>query len=670
LFVHPDRIQSTIAILSAPDHSFAGFLPSGDIMNPARLGVRVGLGLALSLLIFTLGCGQKATTTFTSVATVIGEKPKGDAPASNVDPALMAFVPADYAAFALMNFRASWESPNGQKMRKLLENMEDGKALKEMEEETGMAPGDIGYLGFVMLDLKGSEPIIVVSNPKPYDLSKVRQSISPDKNRPKDAPKSREEEYKGKKLIVQPLLTFSEVGQTIGGPVEKGPPVKDRRPKDKIAPPQRAPAPPDSGKAPARTLALLSDRTFAVGMDKQIRAWIDRTESSEAKALSASIVKLGEKHHFVGGIKRSVGTDRELVDWTDGMIDPGRIPPALKPLLKMKGVRMVGDWVDSESRIQVKVDFPDDSSAQEGEKAMKAGLGMLAVVLPSIADELEKGVARDPGNPLGKTLVDSFKEFQNALSDMTPQRDGSTISLALAMKTAFPEVTSDDLNKMKFGALRTKHSNNAKQIGLAFHNWASTYGDGWPPAAICDKDGKPLLSWRVAILPYIEQNSLYREFKLNEPWDSPHNIKLLDRMPKVYRLPGANEKDTHYQLLVGPKTLYPDYGTAADAATSARKGIPMGLRGMLSTYSVANIPDGTSNTILVIESNNGVPWTKPEDVRYDPQQPLPKFGNLVPEQFLVVMADGSVRFVSMKVSEKTLRSAIDPTDGMPLGSDW
>lgn len=654
-------------------------------MNLARLGARIGIGLVLtlSLLVFTLGCGQKASMTFTSVGQVIGNPGPGGTPASNVDPALMEVIPAEHAGFGLFNVHAVWDSPQAQKMRKMIESTEDGsrsmkRTLREMEDATGMTPDDIGYVGMIMLDLKdaGAEPIIVVSNTKPYDLSKVRQTISPDHNRPKNAPKSREEEYKGKKLIVQPLLTFSEVGQTIGGPVTKDKmPAKDRRPKDKVekdkaAPPPEFKAPPPP-KESARTLALLSDRTFAVGMDKQIRTWIDRTESSESRKLSASVVRLAEKHHFVLGVKWRAGTDQEIVDSTDGVIQPRNIPPALKPLLKANGIRAVVDW-GSETRIQVKLDFPDESAAQEGEKGVNAGLGMLALVVPSIADEIEKSTARDPGNPLNKTIIETVKEFQNALAGIKPQRDGSTISLAMSMKTEIAELTSDDFDKMKAGALRTKHANNGKQLGIAFHNWASTYDSRLPPAAICDKDGKPLLSWRVAILPFVEEDRLFREFKQNEPWDSPHNIKLLERMPKVYRLPGADAKDTntHYQLLVGPKTLYPKYGMAADAATSTRNGIPFGQRGMLADYSIGNIPDGTSNTIMLIESSNAVPWTKPEDVMYDPQQPLPKFGKLVPEQFLVVMGDGSVRFVKMTVSEKTLRSAIDPADGQVLGSDW
>ena len=102
-------------------------------------------------------------------------------------------------------------------------------------------------------------------------------------------------------------------------------------------------------------------------------------------------------------------------------------------------------------------------------------------------------------------------------------------------------------------ARRTQCKNNFKQVGLALHN----YHDAWrslPPAYTTDKNGKPGLSWRVLILPYIEQDALYKQFKLDEPWDSENNKKLLDKMPKVYAIPGVTRPggtDTHYRVFVG-----------------------------------------------------------------------------------------------------------------------
>ena len=87
-------------------------------------------------------------------------------------------------------------------------------------------------------------------------------------------------------------------------------------------------------------------------------------------------------------------------------------------------------------------------------------------------------------------------------------------------------------------AARSQCINNLKQIGLAMHNYHAMHKT-FPPAYTVDKAGKPLLSWRVLILPYLEQDALYKEFHLDEPWDSEHNRALIDRMPATYRCPDA-----------------------------------------------------------------------------------------------------------------------------------
>jgi hypothetical protein len=111
------------------------------------------------------------------------------------------------------------------------------------------------------------------------------------------------------------------------------------------------------------------------------------------------------------------------------------------------------------------------------------------------------------------------------------------------------------LSKSQQKALETQSSNNLKAIGLAFHMHHDTYSV-FPTAAITSDNNKPLLSWRVALLPFIEGGALYKEFKLDEPWDSPHNKKLLPRMPKVYLDPRFQRQEdkpevTYYQGFTG-----------------------------------------------------------------------------------------------------------------------
>jgi hypothetical protein len=231
---------------------------------------------------------------------------------------------------------------------------------------------------------------------------------------------------------------------------------------------------------------------------------------------------------------------------------------------------------------------------------------------------------------------------------LPPGRDGQAAPVPKGKAApVWPKTTPGD---------RKRSTNNLKQIGLAFHNCHDTYG-GFPAQAFCSADGKPLLSWRVALLPFLEDDRLYTEFKLDEAWDSPHNKKLLARMPAVYGLPGVKvtpDHGTFYRVFTGADTPF-------NPAARRAGPWPIGTR-------MAGITDGTSNTILVVEAGEAVPWTKPDDLAYDPKKPLPKLGGLFPEGFHILLADGSVRYLGPKVREKDLRALITPAGGEVI--DW
>jgi hypothetical protein len=211
------------------------------------------------------------------------------------------------------------------------------------------------------------------------------------------------------------------------------------------------------------------------------------------------------------------------------------------------------------------------------------------------------------------------------------------------------------VTKVRSAAARTQSANNLKQMALAMHNYNDAYGGKLPAHAIYSKDGqRPLLSWRVSLLPYLEEDQLFKQFRFDEPWDSEHNKKLIPMMPKLYTAPDGpltNPGMTYYQMFVG--------GGAAWERSSKTPGIPR------------TFLDGTSNTIMIAEAGDPVIWTKPDDLNYDPMKPLPRLGNVWrPTGFLAALADGSIRSIGPKVTEKTLRLAITAADGLPLGPDW
>lgn len=186
--------------------------------------------------------------------------------------------------------------------------------------------------------------------------------------------------------------------------------------------------------------------------------------------------------------------------------------------------------------------------------------------------------------------------------------------------------------------------NNLKMILLALHNYHDANGH-FPPPVLTGPDGKTPHSWRVAILPYLEQTSLYELYKFDEPWDSDNNKRVLERMPPVLRDPSADtkSKNTSYFALVGEETCFGE-----------RNG--KGTR-------LAEILDGTANTIMVVEAKRDVPWTKPEDIVYDSARPMSGLDGIRPDDFLTGFADGSVHALSKTIDDEVLQKLITRADG-------
>ncbi len=182
-------------------------------------------------------------------------------------------------------------------------------------------------------------------------------------------------------------------------------------------------------------------------------------------------------------------------------------------------------------------------------------------------------------------------------------------------------------------AQRSRDKNNLKQIGLAMHNYHDTYRS-FPPA----KDNRnpqrgSQLSWRVHILPFIDQAPLYQQFRLDEPWSSPHNRRLISQMPDIYRKPGSNPAPgkTNYVGISGPGGLMENGGGK----------------------QLRDISDGTSNTIMVteVEDHAAVTWTQPVDYQYNPGNPIGSLGGWN-GGFHVLLCDGTVRFIAKNINPR------------------
>jgi len=193
-------------------------------------------------------------------------------------------------------------------------------------------------------------------------------------------------------------------------------------------------------------------------------------------------------------------------------------------------------------------------------------------------------------------------------------------------------------------AMKQASANHLKVIGLAMHNYHDI--NGALPSNLMTKDGKPGLSWRVAILPFLEQDELYKQFKLDEPWDSEHNLKLADSMPKFFvPVRGRAEKNqTFYQMFAGKDTMLNPSGT--------------GIR-------FADITDGLSNTFMVVEAEKPVTWTKPDDLPFDGKE-VPRLGGMFDGEFNALFGDGAVRRLPKGMDADVLKLLIDRHDGQAI----
>ncbi|MGH7140262.1 MAG: DUF1559 domain-containing protein, partial [Pirellulales bacterium] len=193
-------------------------------------------------------------------------------------------------------------------------------------------------------------------------------------------------------------------------------------------------------------------------------------------------------------------------------------------------------------------------------------------------------------------------------------------------------------------ARRNQCNNNLKQIGLAMYNYHDVWGS-FPPAYLADENGRPMHSWRVLILPYMEQKALYDRYNFDEPWDGPNNSQLAAMMPPAYGCPsdaagGPAGTTTSYAAVTGPGTLF-------DADL---------------TSSFATVTDGTSNTLMVVEAANaGIHWMEPRDLDID-QMTLTINGSPTdisshhPGGAQAVFADGHTTFLRATIGAQLLRA--------------
>ena len=294
----------------------------------------------------------------------------------------------------------------------------------------------------------------------------------------------------------------------------------------------------------------------------------------------------------------------------------------------------------------------DNSAADDLRRIMDGQLVMQRKQLEALSQPgpLSNPLLTDLGQHLGRLLASATLEQQEAtvVYDIPVPDDYAT--LITSLQPQFEQLGAS-VREARDAARRSQLKNSLKQIGLAFHNYHDVYGT-FPRASGPggrNQEPKPGLSWRVHLLPFLDQLDLYEQFKLDEPWDSDHNKTLIAGMPDVFKFEGVDEAGmTSVHVFTGAGTPFGD-GTVAP--------------------SFRNIKDGSSNTFLavVVGPESADVWTKPGGVEFDPSSPETVHA-LLAEQFLALMADGAVRLISRDIDTETLGRLIQHADGHNVGN--
>lgn len=409
-----------------------------------------------------------------------------------------------------------------------------------------------------------------------------------------------------------------------------------------------------SSDAMGAALLIADDRTFVLGPRSEVAKIADGMPPT-ATPLADGIAMAAADRPLTAGVNLPAvpaNMRKEVLEV---------IPDGLHPVLAARSATIALDLA-GEGHLHVRVHYPTETGATASAKLLKTSGGPAAKFIASLRGELEEmvfdnkavGLIEIPKAAAATLGLGVLKRAEELLASDRLRQDGQALEASIDLPTGSKTilVPAAFAAGAAIGTYATqwremawmKQSNDLKQIILALHNYHDVNGKA--EAAVVDKDGKPLLSWRVHLLPYMEQDNLYRQFKLDEPWDSENNKKLIPLMPKMFEIAGQPNKpgETHYRTFVGDKAVW----------------------AFNRPFNLGQVADGSSNTVVFVQAAEPTIWTKPDELIADGKIAIKPRILFRDGRTMVGMCDGSVQIIHEKHDEVIWAMLIDPADGFPI----
>ncbi|VTT97500.1 Uncharacterized protein OS=Singulisphaera acidiphila (strain ATCC BAA-1392 / DSM 18658 / VKM B-2454 / MOB10) GN=Sinac_0934 PE=4 SV=1: SBP_bac_10 [Gemmataceae bacterium] len=388
-------------------------------------------------------------------------------------------------------------------------------------------------------------------------------------------------------------------------------------------------------------LVLPGNRAFVIGAEDSLVWLIDRLEKGDVRGPLSPARAEAAGHALFFAVNPAAAVPPKL-----------DLPPALRPLAEAQRVCVAVDLGKS-IKGSVELHYADAAGAEAGEKAVKAAVELGRTTLKGLEAQLKEvtdkpppggdgtaGPGEFPKQAFALLGIGTLRRLDEVLEKLPVQRAGTAVRFTAELKSspsgaaaaaaAFAGIAFLGKNAattfervgraINDGPGAGPEEARLKKLAAAFNAYHAEHGH-YPPAAATAKDGTPLLSWRVALLPYLGEKELYAEFRQNEPWDSLHNKKLIAKMPAVFPKPTSYKQNygrTNAMVLTGPGTLF-------DGPTGAKK--------------------PAKAAVLALEASEPVNvwWTKPADRPVAPGKPPELFGQFDFSRCWVLFTDGTVK---------------------------